>query len=386
MVKARNLILGAVAAVVVLAAVSSSVVLGRLPAASVTTPQPAISEGEHKATLAALQPPKRTRPVVAIIGINDATETTDYLMPYGVLKRADVAEVVSVATQAGPVTLYPALKVEPDATTAEFDQKYPDGADYVVIPAMSRNDDPAALAWIKAQEAGGATIIAVCVGVEVAATAGLLEGKRGTTHWYVLKNVQKAVPSLTYVADRRFVIDGNIMTTTGITASMPAMLTLIEAIAGHDRAAAVALDLGVANWDARHDSGAFKVTRPFATTVIGNLVAFWNREELGIELTEGMDEVGLALLADAWSRTYRSQAVSFSSTEAAVTTRNGLRILPDRVATSWPSDRTIPPQTGTPWSEWDAALVEMAKRYGAPTADVVAMQLEYPRQPSPAAR
>lgn len=379
MVKLRTLILGAVTGVVALAAVGSTVVLGRLPGATVTTPQPAISAAEHSATLAALRPPKRDRPVVAIIGINDATETTDYLMPYGVLKRADVADVVSVATQSGPVKLYPALKVEPDATTAEFDQTYPEGADYVVIPAMSRNDDPEALAWIKAQHDRGATVIAVCIGVEVAAAAHLLEGKRGTTHWYALKNVQKAVPSLTYVADRRFVIDGNIMTTTGITASMPAMLTLIEAIAGRDRAAAVALDLGVANWDARHDSGAFKVTRAFATTVLGNVLAFWNREELGIQLTEGMDEVGLALLADAWSRTYRSQVVSFGPAEGAVTTRSGLRIIPDRVAANWPAERLIAPQADTPWASWNTALAEITTRYGASTADVVAMQLEYPR-------
>lgn len=379
MVKVRNLIVGALAGVAVLAAVGGTVVLGRLPDAPVTTPQPAISEAESQATLAALKPPKRARPVVAIIGINDATETTDYLMPYGVLKRADIADVVSVATQSGPVKLYPALKVEPDATTAEFDQKYPGGADYVVIPAMSRSDDPQALAWIEAQHDRGATVIAVCIGVEVAAAAHLLEGKRGTTHWYALKNVQKAVPSLTYVADRRFVVDGNVMTTTGITASMPAMLTLVEAIAGHDRAAAVALDLGVANWDARHDSGAFKVTRPFATTVIGNLLSFWDRDEFGIQLTEGMDEVGLALLADAWSRTYRSQVVSFSPSPGTVTTRSGLRIIPDRVAENWPADQLIAPQADTPWASWNTALAQIAARYGSPTADVVAMQLEYPR-------
>jgi hypothetical protein len=122
------------------------------------------------------------------------------------------------------------------------------------------------------------------------------------------------------------------------------------------------------------------VTRPFATTVVGNLLAFWNREELGIELTQGMDEVGLALLADAWSRTYRSQVMSFSSSEGPVTTRNGIRILPDRVTASWPGDRLVTPQAGTPWAAWDAALAEIGDRYGTPTADVVAMQLEYPRR------
>ncbi len=79
--------------------------------------------------LAALKPPTRSRPVIAIIGINDATEATDYLTPFGILKRADVADVTALATQPGPVMLYPALKVEPQATVARFDLLHPDGAD-----------------------------------------------------------------------------------------------------------------------------------------------------------------------------------------------------------------------------------------------------------------
>jgi len=47
-----------------------------------------IAMQEREATLNALRPAKRERPVIAIVGLNDATETTDYLMPYGVLKRA----------------------------------------------------------------------------------------------------------------------------------------------------------------------------------------------------------------------------------------------------------------------------------------------------------
>lgn len=112
---------------------------------------PPIITEEAAATIAALKSPKRHRPLVAIIGINDATETTDYLMPYGILRRANVADVVALATEPGPMTLYPALKVEPQSTVANFDAQHPDGADYVIVPAMSRDDDPAALQWIRNQ-------------------------------------------------------------------------------------------------------------------------------------------------------------------------------------------------------------------------------------------
>ena len=78
---------------------------------------------------------------------------------------------------------------------------------------------------------------------------------------------------------------------------MPMMLTLIEAIAGRDKEA-VAGHLGLDRRDARHDSGAFRLTRAFATTVLSNGLAFWRRDRLGKVLEPGMDEVSLALVAD----------------------------------------------------------------------------------------
>ena len=144
-------------------------------------PAPApIAREEADATIAALKPPKRTAPADRDLGINDATETTDYLMPYGILRRADVADVVALATDPGPVTLFPALKVEPQATVADFDARHPEGADYVIVPAMSRDDDPAALNWIKSQATKGAMIIGVCAGAKVIGAAGLLDSKRAT--------------------------------------------------------------------------------------------------------------------------------------------------------------------------------------------------------------
>src|SRR5262245_6507627 len=80
-----------------------------LPPAPEVTDVPPISKEEADATLVALKPPKCERPLIAIIGINDATATTDYLMPFGVLQRSGVADVVLLATELGPVKLYPAL-------------------------------------------------------------------------------------------------------------------------------------------------------------------------------------------------------------------------------------------------------------------------------------
>ncbi|WP_133492682.1 DJ-1/PfpI family protein [Alcanivorax sp. 24] len=354
-----------------------------LPPTPAASPRPPIARQEIDATLRALAPPKRARPLIAIIGINDATETNDYLTSYGILKRADVADVVALATGPGPMRLYPALKLEPQATIADFDLRYPNGADYVVVPAMTRDDDPVALRWIQQQARSGAIIIGVCAGAKVLGAAGLLDGKRATTHWYYLEALLQRSPSVRYVPNRRFVVDQGVATTTGITASMPMMLTLIEAIAGTDRARRVAEGLGVSRWDARHDSRPFTFTRPFALTVIGNTLAFWNRDQWAMPLRDGVDEVSLALTLDAWSRTYRSTAITFAAS-ASVASRGGIRLLADQVRRDWPrSQRLPPPAQQPPAGVLDQTLREIRQRYGQGTARVVAMQLEYPWDASP---
>jgi putative intracellular protease/amidase len=350
-----------------------------LPSAATVTEAPPIAKEEADAILRGLKQHRRERPVIAIIGINDATETTDYLLPYGVLRRSQVADVLLVATEPGPVKLYPALTVEPQATASEFDARHPEGADYVIVPAMSRDDDPAVLRWLQEQAAKGAMVIGVCAGAKIVGEAGLLDGKRATTHWYFLEELREKHPSLRYVPDRRLVVERGVATTTGVTASMPMALTLIEAIGGREKAEAVGREIGVTRWDARHDSDAFRLTRPFVLTAIANTVAFWNRDELGLELTPGVDEVSLALVADAWSRTYRSRAVTFSGTEGAKPSLNGVRIVPDRVAPSWSAEERLPSiGDRQPARALDDALRGIAARYGDRTADFVAVQLEYP--------
>ena len=78
----------------------------------------------------------RSHPVIAVIGQTRGTETTDYLVPYGVLAQSGAGQVIALGTQAGPIQLMPALKIEPQATLAEFDARFPDGADYVIVPTV----------------------------------------------------------------------------------------------------------------------------------------------------------------------------------------------------------------------------------------------------------
>src|SRR5687767_8484507 len=135
------------------------------PAAS-SSPLSPISAEEHAQTIAAMKPPKRSRPVIAVVAQNDGTETTDFIVPYAVLAQSDAADVLAVAPEARPIRLTPALTIAPQETTSAFDARYPDGADYVIVPKIEEAADPAVVTWIQAQHARGATIVGICSGVK----------------------------------------------------------------------------------------------------------------------------------------------------------------------------------------------------------------------------
>ena len=76
--------------------------------------------------------------------------------------------------------------------------------------------------------------------------------------------------------------------------------------------------------------------------------------------------------------------MTFAGAAGAQQTRNGMSILPHRVAANWPAERLLPAIGGLqPAKALDQALLGIEARYGIGTADFVAMQLEYPRHSAP---
>ncbi|NOT41166.1 MAG: transcriptional regulator [Alphaproteobacteria bacterium] len=331
-----------------------------------------ISADEAAATLAALKPPMRARPVVALVGASGGTETTDYLVPYGVLKRSGVADVFALGTKSGPVSLMPALTVVPDATTAEFVRRYPDGADYVIVPALHDPTDVDVRDFIRAQAARGATIVSICDGTLVMANAGLLDGHNATGHWFHIDGVAAAHPTMHRVRDRRYVADRGIVTTTGVSASVPVSLALVEAIGGRERATALAQEIGARGWSAEHDSGAFHLIRDDVWMILGNLfLGLIHGETIGVRATDGADVIAVAFMADSYGRTFRSRAVVLGS--APVRTAEGLQILPDAGATP---DVVVDLPRDQPAFALDSALAGIKARYGGATSAFVRVQLE----------
>lgn len=329
--------------------------------------------------------PWRGRPLVAVVGHNANTELTDFVVPYGVLKRADVADVVALGTQPGPIQLFPAFRVVPDATIDAFDARFPDGADYVVVPAVHEDDDPRLLAWVRQQWSKGATIIGVCDGAWVLARAGLLAGRRATSHWYARDALVRQFPQTQWQSGRRYVVDDRVVTTTGVTASVPVALALIETIGGTEHARAVADVIGAPGWSTVHESAGFRLSPRHVYTAASNMLALWRHESLGVALQPGDDDVALALIADAHARTYLSQVLAIADTSAGVRMASGLVFLPDRTDAA---ARALPPlsgrqhggDTGPALIALDQALENIAQRHGRDTAALVALQMEYPMQ------
>ncbi|WP_159587821.1 GlxA family transcriptional regulator [Chelativorans xinjiangense] len=82
------------------------------------------------------------------------------------------------------------------------------------------------LAWLK--RAKPRRVASVCSGAFILAEAGLLEGRRATTHWESTDHFRRRYPNVTLDADRIFIRDGNVWTSAGISAGIDLALALIE--------------------------------------------------------------------------------------------------------------------------------------------------------------
>lgn len=119
--------------------------------------------------------------------------------------------------------------------------------DTVVIPGgidfATDRFDPEALAWLRRRAPRVRRIASVCTGAFVLARAGLLEGRRATTHWTALDALREAAPTATIDGDPLYIRDDSIYTSAGVTAGIDLALTLVEEDHGHRLALEVARTL-----------------------------------------------------------------------------------------------------------------------------------------------
>jgi transcriptional regulator GlxA family with amidase domain len=100
----------------------------------------------------------------------------------------------------------------------------------------SQIHDEAHLDWVRDQRARVATLASVCTGSLVYAAAGLLAGRPATTHWASLDLLARLDPTIEVRAEERFVDDGDVITSAGISAGIDMALHLVTRLAGTERA------------------------------------------------------------------------------------------------------------------------------------------------------
>lgn len=313
------------------------------------------------------------RPLVVILADPRGAVATDLLAPYAILSDSGAVDVKVASPTSAPVKLTPGKAwAAPQMTFDELARAYPQGPDAVIVPALSVEDDPDRAAWLQAQLRSGARIMSICNGAKALASAGLLEGRQATIHWYSLGRMKKRYPDIAWRHDQRWVTDGPITTTAGISAAEPAALHLLGELAGQDVMLATAQRLGLPAPDQRHRGEDYRLTLKGALTVMANRLAFWRREKVAVPLTPGMDELAFGEAIDAWSRTYLSTA--WASGPARVTTRHGLLIYRSRDLPEH-FDRTVdlPRRAAV-----ETTFEQIGEAYGDRTGRFVALQFEHP--------
>jgi putative intracellular protease/amidase len=163
----------------------------------------------------------------------------DFIGPYEVLRNLPGAEVRFVWHQPGPITADSGVLVV--GATHSFDET--PSPELLLVPGgmttFEHARDEKLLDWVRKVDAGTTWTTSVCSGSVILAAAGLLQGKRATSHWL-------AVPTLkafgaTPVSDERIVTEGKIVTGAGVSAGIDLAMWLAGQIAGEAKAKAIQL-------------------------------------------------------------------------------------------------------------------------------------------------
>lgn len=124
--------------------------------------------------------------------------------------------------------------VKPDFAIAQHPK-----IDLLIIPGGVHTNElrkKQIIDWIREQAATGSYVASVCTGAFLLAEAGLLDGRTVTTHWEDIQALRSSYPNLTVAEDVRWVEDGAITTSAGISAGIDMSLSIVDKLFGIDLA------------------------------------------------------------------------------------------------------------------------------------------------------
>jgi putative intracellular protease/amidase len=355
-------------------------------------------------------PPPRPVPqgrlAVAVVLGASGSVITDALGPYEVFARSPTFFAYTVSV--GPAAMLSGgLAVVPDYSLDDMDAGTAPEPAVVVIPAVlspAGRREQALREWLARRAGRGAHLLGVCAGARLLAAAGLLDGHRATSHWSRIRGLQRTRPQVDWVRGQRYVQDGNITTTAGVTSGVFGALRLVQQLAGTTEAQRVGRELAYPGWSLDGPTG-MPVQRP-APRDLANLLAAaapWRRPTLGVGLAEGVGELDVAAPFEVYATSFAARTVPIAAGRT-VTTRHGLRLIAAPADATAPRvDRLIMPgvhsldQVDPRLAGWaarrgldiellqadgnvsfDAMLRDLAAHAGRATAHVTAKSIEYP--------
>ena len=197
----------------------------------------------------------------------------DMTGPYEVLARLPDTKVELVARTLAPVTTDRGMQILPTVT---YDSCPP--LDVIMVPGgpgqQDLMEDEAALSFLRKQAAGAQYVASVCTGSLVLGAAGLLKGKRATSHWAAVEHLAAlgAIP-----VREKVVIDGNVVTGAGVTSGIDFALSLAAILEGEAVAREIQLQI---EYDPAppFDSGSPDTARPETLAALKAKLAKLNEE------------------------------------------------------------------------------------------------------------
>ena len=172
----------------------------------------------------------------------EGLDQIDLTGPFEVLSRIPNSTYRIYAKTAGAVRDVRGLRLTPDATLAEAPP-----LDVLHVPGgfgqEAFMEDPEVLGWIRQQAGGASSIFSVCTGALLCGAAGLLKGRRATTHWASF-NLLPLFGAIS--VNERVVVDGSYVFAAGVTAGIDGALRLAAELRGDDAAQAIQLHMAYA--------------------------------------------------------------------------------------------------------------------------------------------
>ena len=211
----------------------------------------------------------RPKPLRIAILLYPGVTALDAVGPWEVFSHLPDASVRFVGKRVGPVTVEGGtLRLGVTHTLAETSSP-----DVVLVPGGTTTPgqmvDDEILAWVRRVHESATWTASVCTGALILGAAGLLKGRRATTHWWKMNvlRVLGAKPS----PDWRFVRSGRIVTAAGVSAGIDLALWLAGEIAGRERAEAIQLAIEYdprPPFDSGHVSKASEATQQLSRELL----------------------------------------------------------------------------------------------------------------------